>query len=175
MNTRYASREIRWRALFLNTRSGCDEKLKHIPLIFYSSARDGNQIRRQARKVGGHSVVRKPADPARLLKTIDTVLNDSLIRTMVSAGQERFFNRRLETVPGIVGWTLIDISAGMTDLERQGKRNRWRKIRCSPVWLPGWSGPCCKAAISPTGPTYPGGVAVPGGYQVDGPGLNSDT
>ncbi|MCF8088538.1 MAG: response regulator [Desulfotignum sp.] len=83
-----------------------DEKLKHIPFIFYSSAQDGKQIRQQALKVGADTVVRKPADPARLLKIIETVLNNALTRTLASAGQERFSNRRVETVPGIVGWTL---------------------------------------------------------------------
>ncbi len=82
-----------------------DEKLKHIPFIFYSSARDGNQIRHQARKVGAYTVVKKPADPARLLKTIDTVLKDFVHRTSVPAGQERV-SRGHENVPGMVGWTL---------------------------------------------------------------------
>ncbi|EMS80583.1 response regulator [Desulfotignum phosphitoxidans] len=92
-----------------------DEKLKHIPFIFYSSARDEKQIQQQARKVGAQAVVRKPADPAGFLKTIDTVLNDALNRTQGLAGQDRFLNRRLDRVPGIVGWTL-DANGDFTDI-----------------------------------------------------------
>ncbi len=51
-----------------------DEALRYIPLVFYSSARDEKHIRQQARKVGACAVIRKPADPAKLLKTIDTIL-----------------------------------------------------------------------------------------------------
>jgi CheY-like chemotaxis protein/nitrogen-specific signal transduction histidine kinase len=92
-----------------------DEKLKHIPFIFYSSARDEKQIQQQARKVGAYTVIRKPADPAGLLKTIDTVLNEALNRTLASAGQDRFLSRRLDPVPGIVGWTL-DANGDFTDI-----------------------------------------------------------
>ncbi len=110
-----------------------DETLRHIPLIFYSSSHTGTRTRQQARKVGARAVVKKPADPAKLLKTIDTVLSehsftfmtrskdgralssrpckgrsgDSLTRPWAPAGQIRFFDRLLENVPGIV-WTLDD-------------------------------------------------------------------
>ena len=112
-----------------------DEQLRHIPFVFYSSTRDEKQIRHQARKVGALAVVRKPADPARLLKTIDKVLSgppsrfrkqqptaDAVpvqvrqreadrfappSRIFGGADQERVVSRILDNVPGIV-WTLDD-------------------------------------------------------------------
>ncbi len=112
-----------------------DEQLRRIPFIFYSSARDEKQIRHQARKVGALAVVRKPADPARLLKTIDKVLSGPTSRfrkeqtaadtapvtarrgeadrfappSWISGGRdpERWVSRILDNVPGIV-WTLDD-------------------------------------------------------------------
>jgi CheY-like chemotaxis protein len=92
-----------------------DEKLKSIPFIFYSSARDGKQIRQQARKVGAYTVVRKPADPAGLLKTIDIVLKDAMNRTMASSGRKRGYNRRTDPVPGAVRWTL-DANGDFTNI-----------------------------------------------------------
>jgi two-component system, cell cycle sensor histidine kinase and response regulator CckA len=52
-----------------------DERLKHIPFVFYSSTQTGTKTRALARKVGARSVIAKPADPAMLLKTIDSILS----------------------------------------------------------------------------------------------------
>ncbi|HSL62218.1 MAG TPA: response regulator [Desulfotignum sp.] len=108
-----------------------DDKLKHIPFIFYSSSHTDDQTREQARKLGAHAVVQKPADPATLLKTIDAILSEDKVRsmvhhpgnpaeflypckeeadkfgrhTMVPAEQKQFYNRLLDNLPGIV-WTL---------------------------------------------------------------------
>ena len=108
-----------------------DEKLKHIPFIFYSSSHTDARTREQARKLGAHAVVRKPADPATLLKTIDAILSENTIQsiaghpdsravffnpckeeadkigahTMVPAEQKQFYSRLLENLPGIV-WTV---------------------------------------------------------------------
>jgi PAS domain S-box-containing protein len=59
-----------------------DETLRHIPFIFYSSSHTGTRTRQQARKVGAHAVVKKPADPARILKTIDTVLSGAVSQSI---------------------------------------------------------------------------------------------
>jgi len=108
-----------------------DETLRDIPFVFYTSTQDIKHTRQQARKVGARAVVIKPADPARLLKTIGIVLakekarvkvrqqdgrdalsgslctgsNDILLRNGAPALKDRFVNRLLENVPGIV-WTL---------------------------------------------------------------------
>lgn len=99
-----------------------DEKLRHIPIIFYSATKALDQVRQKALKVGAQAVIRKPADPARLLKTIHTVLVEHASRLKkrqqkgsdadhflpgmpLFAGQKGFSDRLLETVPGIV-WTL---------------------------------------------------------------------
>jgi PAS domain S-box-containing protein len=99
-----------------------DEKLRHIPFIFYSSIQNIDQTRQLAQKVGARNVIRKPADPARLLKTISTVLAEQSCRfslqrrrqesppdplpwAPVPPGREMFFDRLLENVPGIV-WSL---------------------------------------------------------------------
>jgi len=52
-----------------------DENLKHIPVIFYSSTHTESTARKLARKVGATAFITKPADPAMLLKTIDTILD----------------------------------------------------------------------------------------------------
>jgi PAS domain S-box-containing protein len=94
-----------------------DEKLCQIPFIFYSSTQNVSKAREQARKVGADAIVKKPADPARLLKTIDTVLAKRSSRPCQkqSGGfanhvsglpdTERFCHHLLENLPGIV-WTL---------------------------------------------------------------------
>ena len=53
-----------------------DENLKHIPIIFYSSTHTEATARKLAKKVGATAFITKPADPAMLLKTIDTILDD---------------------------------------------------------------------------------------------------
>ncbi|MCF8092153.1 MAG: response regulator [Desulfotignum sp.] len=53
-----------------------DDTLKHIPFVFYSSTQTGARARKLARKVGARAVISKPADPATLLKTIDTILSE---------------------------------------------------------------------------------------------------
>jgi CheY-like chemotaxis protein/signal transduction histidine kinase len=106
-----------------------DEKLRQIPFVFYSSTQTANKIREQARKVGACALVKKPADPARLLKTIDTVLAKQSSRIPHPTGRtvgprpcqkpsggvsnhvpdpadpERFCGPLLKNLPGIV-WTL---------------------------------------------------------------------
>ncbi|SMC65955.1 PAS domain S-box-containing protein [Desulfocicer vacuolatum DSM 3385] len=52
-----------------------DENLKHIPFIFYSSTHTESTARKLAGKVGAKAFITKPADPAMLLKTIDTILD----------------------------------------------------------------------------------------------------
>lgn len=52
-----------------------DENLKHIPFIFYSSTHTETTARKLAQKVGAKAFITKPADPAMLLKTIDSVLD----------------------------------------------------------------------------------------------------
>ena len=52
-----------------------DENLKEIPFIFYSSTHTEAKARQLARKVGATAFITKPADPAMLLKTIDTILD----------------------------------------------------------------------------------------------------
>lgn len=113
-----------------------DEKLSQIPFIFYSSTHAAGKAREQARKVGAHALVKKPADPARLLKTIDKVLAKQATRMPQPArrvpseypgqtypgvvsnrvsdpgGPERCDNHLLENLPGIV-WTL-DTSGGFS-------------------------------------------------------------
>jgi PAS domain S-box-containing protein len=109
-----------------------DEMFRHIPFIFYSSSHTGTRTRQQARKVGAHALVKKPADPARLLKTIDAILSEAPFQSMTShwdvrsvsgrpckkdrhlylpardrdpADEKRFDCRLLENLPAIV-WTL---------------------------------------------------------------------
>ncbi|MDZ7664979.1 MAG: response regulator [Desulfotignum sp.] len=99
-----------------------DETLRHIPFVFYTATQDVKHTRHQARKVGARAVVIKPADPARLLKTIGMVLarEESRIKTRQQEArgsgdfstqipapvrQDRHVDRVLENVPGIV-WTL---------------------------------------------------------------------
>jgi len=52
-----------------------DENLKHIPFIFYSSTHTETTARKLAQKVGAKAFITKPADPAMLLKTIDSILD----------------------------------------------------------------------------------------------------
>ncbi len=52
-----------------------DENLKHIPVIFYSSTHTESTAKKLAKKVGATAFITKPADPAMLLKTIDTILD----------------------------------------------------------------------------------------------------
>ncbi len=52
-----------------------DENLKHIPFIFYSSTHTEATARKLAQKVGAKAFITKPADPAMLLKTIDSILD----------------------------------------------------------------------------------------------------
>jgi PAS domain S-box-containing protein len=80
-----------------------DETLRHIPFVFYTSTQDITHTRHQARKVGARAVVIKPAEPARLLKTIKMVLAKEAFRDTERQG--RRVDRVPENVPGIV-WTL---------------------------------------------------------------------
>jgi len=99
-----------------------DETLRHIPFVFYTSTQDITHTRYQARRVGARAVVIKPAEPARLLKTIGMVLaraqsrrrprqqggrgsGDSFCRTPLPVRQGRHADQVLENVPGMV-WTL---------------------------------------------------------------------
>jgi PAS domain S-box-containing protein len=108
-----------------------DDTLRHIPFIFYSSSHTGTRTRQQAKKVGAHAVVKKPADPARLLKTIDTILSEAPfqfltwhpdgrtasdrpckgrsvnvpVRGRDLTGKKRPDSRLLENIPAVV-WTL---------------------------------------------------------------------
>jgi CheY-like chemotaxis protein len=52
-----------------------DENLKHIPFIFYSSTHTEATARKLAQKVGAKAFITKPADPAMLLKTIESILD----------------------------------------------------------------------------------------------------
>lgn len=99
-----------------------DETLRHIPFVFYTSTQDIKHTRQQARRVGARAVVIKPAEPARLLKTIGMVLaraqsrgrprqqggrgsGDSSCRTPLPVRQGRRADQVLENVPGMV-WTM---------------------------------------------------------------------
>jgi PAS domain S-box-containing protein len=97
-----------------------DENLRHIPFVFYTSTQDVKHTRHQARRVGARAVVIKPAEPARLLKTVKMVLakeasrvtarpqggsDDFLPRIRASERQGRRVDRVLENLPCIV-WTL---------------------------------------------------------------------
>jgi len=53
-----------------------DENLKEIPFIFYSSTHTEATARKLAQTVGAKAFITKPADPAMLLKTINSILND---------------------------------------------------------------------------------------------------
>jgi len=52
-----------------------DENLKHIPVIFYSSTHTEATARKLAQKVGAKAFITKPADPAMLLRTINSILD----------------------------------------------------------------------------------------------------
>ncbi|MFN2436034.1 MAG: response regulator, partial [Desulfotignum sp.] len=99
-----------------------DETLWHIPFVFYTATQDITHTRHQARKVGARAVVIKPAEPARLLKTIGMVLareqsrgkprqqeargsGDFSCRTPAPVRQGRRADQVLGNMPGMV-WTL---------------------------------------------------------------------
>lgn len=55
-------------------RCRADERLHHIPFIFYSATHTDTPARRRARELGAHALLTKPADPATLLTTVAAAL-----------------------------------------------------------------------------------------------------
>ncbi len=109
-----------------------DKNLKHIPFIFYSSMKNEAETRELAQKVGALEFISKPADPDKLLKSIENILYEysygtpmsnvpCVVWTIDSRGKITYITKAVEKITGFP----------VESIKKMGKRGCLDRVHAS--------------------------------------------